>query len=261
VDVDGVIKRGSKIVEGTADAMETLRRKSVPFLLVTNNSTKTPAHMSQQFRSKGLEVKPEEIMTSSQALTHLLDKRPELQRSARKGVCVLGEDGLLEELVSRGYPITDNETQGLLAVGLDRSFDYKKLVCAMRSIQSGAAFVATNTDKTYPAEEFEMPGAGSIIASIVACTNKRPRVVGKPSRIFFSAAVARLNGSVNPRNIVVIGDRPETDVVMANRNGCVSVLVLSGVTKEFDTRRLRGHERPKFVFADFREAIERLIAS
>jgi HAD superfamily hydrolase (TIGR01450 family) len=260
MDVDGVIKRGSELIEGTVEAIETLRRKSVPFLLITNNSTKTPASLSHQFESKGLGVEAKEIMTSSQALTHLLDRQPKMQQRARRGVYVLGEEGLLSELTHLGYPLVDKQTDGLLAVGLDRGFDYKKLVCAMRSIQLGAVFLATNTDKTYPAEEAEMPGAGSIVASIVACTNKKPIVVGKPSRTFFRAAMTRFNASLDPKDVLVVGDRPETDIVMANRNGCASVLVLSGVTKEIDPIKLREFERPTFVFTNLYEAVKSLIA-
>ncbi|PSN84011.1 hypothetical protein B9Q01_02425 [Candidatus Marsarchaeota G1 archaeon OSP_D] len=255
IDIDGVVKRGSTLIEGSIEAFDIIKQSGVPFLLITNNSTKTPEQLSKEFEEKGLSIEKEKIFTSAKALVYALNSKKEYTKKALEGVLAIGEEGLLSELKQSGFKLETELTQGVVVVGLDSAFNYQKLVKAMRSIEQGALFFATNTDRTYPTEEGKLPGAGALVCSVVACTGKRPVLVGKPSKIFFKAALSALN--LRNSNIVVIGDRPETDIRMANRNGCSSVLVLSGVTTQSELNKLR--EKPSFVAKNLLEAVKKLI--
>ena len=120
-----------------------------------------------------------------------------------------------------------------VVVGLDRSFDYRKMAIAMSCIRRGALFVATNTDATVPSEGGELPGAGSIVSAIAACAGRGPDlVVGKPNPRSFEIALEKLG--LEGEEVLVIGDRLETDIAGAARLGLDSALVLTGVAREGD---------------------------
>ncbi|MEM0120054.1 MAG: HAD-IIA family hydrolase [Thermoprotei archaeon] len=257
IDVDGVVKLGKNLIPRVAQAVRLMRESPLKFLFVTNNSTKTPKALAADFAVAGLDVKEGEIMTSSQVLVGLLGQSEKLRSKAKLGVYVIGESGVVTELESNGYTITSEATPGLVVVGLDRGFTYSKLATAIHSIMLGASYICTNTDVTYPTEQGLMPGAGSIAASITAAAGKRPMVVGKPSKVFFRQAVRRLGVALGVRDVLVVGDRPETDIKMANLVGCDSALVLSGVTRRVDG--LDGLYKPTYVFSDLYEVVESLL--
>ena len=53
-DMDGVIDRGSQLIEGAADFVNRLLEKEIPFLFLTNNSEKTPIDLKKRLESKGI---------------------------------------------------------------------------------------------------------------------------------------------------------------------------------------------------------------
>ena len=99
-------------------------------------------------------------------------------------------------------------------------------------IRSGVPFIGTNPDRTFPTPEGQVPGAGSILATIEAATDTTPLVIGKPNPAMYQYALDRLG--TTPQETLVVGDRLETDIAGAQELGCPSALVLSGVTSEED---------------------------
>ena len=79
------------------------------------------------------------------------------------------------------------------------------------------------------------PGAGAILASIVAATGAHAEVMGKPHAPMMDAVADRLQGC---RSIAVVGDRAETDLAGGAARGWKTILVLSGVTDEGGASRL-----------------------
>ena len=136
---------------------------------------------------------------------------------------------------------------------MDRKFNYKKLMMGMRKILSGALFIATNLDKTFPSSDGLIPGAGSIVAAMEACVNRKPDIViGKPSKIMFELALK----NVNRKRTLVVGDRLDTDVVVARKLKIRSILLLTGVSTLRDVRRAhRMGESPDFVYESLAEVV------
>jgi len=112
--------------------------------------------------------------------------------------------------------------------GADFALTYEKLKIATLAIRRGAAYVATNPDRTFPSEEGLIPGAGAIIAAIQAATDVQPIVIGKPEPAMLLQA-ARMIGC-SPDAMLMVGDRLDTDVLAGKRCGMRTALVLTGVT-------------------------------
>ncbi len=227
IDLDGVVYIGTEAIPGAVDFLSKARSHGLPYLLVTNNSTATVRVVADRLRSMGIQVEPDEILTSAEAAAALV--KTASPDGAR--VLAVGEAGLREALAHQGLEVVDGgSTVDWVVVGLDRAFDYAKLAAATRAILSGARFVATNTDPLLPVERGRVvPGAGSIIAAIRTATGAEPTVVGKPEPGLFQRGLQRL-GIPEPQQAAMIGDRIDTDVVGGQRAGLRTVLVLTGLT-------------------------------
>jgi 4-nitrophenyl phosphatase len=121
-----------------------------------------------------------------------------------------------------------------VVAGMDRKLTYDKLRRATLLIRAGAPFIGTNPDKTFPVPEGLIPGAGSILAALETATGVTPLIMGKPSPAMYEVALMRLGTS--PAETLVIGDRLETDIEGAQKIGCRTGLVLSGVTTAVQAR-------------------------
>ena len=228
IDLDGVVYMGREPIAGAAGFLSEARRRGLPFLLVTNNSTTSPELVAERLSGMHIDVEPNEILTSAQAAVAYVRAHSEGKTRVR----VIGEAGLRQAAEAEGLEVFEDGEAHVdwVVAGLDRAFDYHKLTAATRDILGGARFLATNADALLPVEGGNvLPGAGSIVGAIQIATAVDPIVVGKPEPGLFEHGLRRL-GDMQPGEVAMIGDRLDTDVVGARRAGLRSVLVLSGVT-------------------------------
>lgn len=257
IDMDGVLYRGEAAIPGAAGFLALLREQGKKFLLLTNNSTRTPAQYVEKLARMGIQVDQGHIFTSAQATALYL------RQVARPGsrVYLVGMDGIREALLAEGFTLTDGTDVDFVVVGMDTTVTYEKLKKATLAIRAGARFIATNPDRTLPTEEGIVPGAGSILAAIETATGVKPTIVGKPQKPIFDIALKRLGS--RPEETAVIGDRLETDILGGIRSGLKTILVLSGVTTREDlagdpTGRSRPEIKPHWVFESVKELAEEL---
>lgn len=241
LDLDGVVYRGDTPLPGAVEFISELQARRVPFLFITNNSTRTPAQYVAKLARMGLRVGEEKILTSSLATAAYL------ATLAPPGtpIYVIGETGLRQALAARGFLVTgDHAAACYVVAGHDTALTWPKLAAATLAIRRGAAFIATNPDRTLPTEEGLVPGAGAILAALEAASGVPPQVIGKPEAGIFRQALARL--SMSPEYVAMIGDRLETDILGGHRAGLRTIAVLSGVTtaEEF----AQANPQPDWVF-------------
>jgi 4-nitrophenyl phosphatase len=140
---------------------------------------------------------------------------------------VVGEEGIRTALAAAEIATTDDPDEAhSVIVGLDRRFDYDALRRAARAAAAGAAFIATNDDRTFPSVGPDVPGAGALLAAIEAASGRKAIVAGKPHAAMLRCVASLLGPGVT----WVVGDRPETDIAFARAGSWYGVLVLSGVT-------------------------------
>ncbi len=229
IDMDGVLWRGRTFLPGVMEFFTALRQQSLPFILATNNSTATPQGVVERLAGSGVQVLPQEVLTSSLATASYL--REQLEPGAT--LHVVGELALQDALRSAGFILTgESRHVDAVVVGFDRNISWEKLTKAALAIQFGALFVGTNPDKSFPIEEGQAPGNGAFITAIEVTTKVKPVIVGKPEPLLYQQAAERLQ--VPTEGILVVGDRLETDILGAQHARMASVLLLSGVTSADD---------------------------
>lgn len=231
--MDGVLWRGSQPIGDLQQIFTRIRANQWKVCLATNNATLTVAQYLDKLRGFGVSLQPEQIVNSSQAAAHYLSH----QHPKGGNVYVIGENGLVDTLIEEGFtsiiltPEEANEKSGeILAVvaGMDRTVTFNKLTVATRLIRSGVPFIGTNPDRTFPTPIGLVPGAGAILAALETATDVQPLICGKPSPEMYRVALERMG--VDPQRTLVVGDRLETDIAGGQALGCLTALVLSGVT-------------------------------
>jgi len=230
-------------LEGVPDFFSFLRTNSLPFLLVTNNSTATPKSVVERMGGAGVQIDPDEVLTSSQATATYLQH----QFPSGTAIYVIGEDALKGALSAAGFHLHDS-ADGVQAVvmGFDREISWAKMTEASIAIQSGAHFVATNPDLSFPIERGQAPGAGAFIKAVQLTTNVEPLIIGKPEPPLFNLARERLG--LTAEHILALGDRMETDILGAQRAGIAACLLLTGVTSSDQAKA--STIKPDWIFDD-----------
>ncbi len=236
IDLDGVVYRGKELISDSDSRIAALKSRS-KVLFLTNNSTKTRAQYVEKLRGFGISVDENEVITSGYAAALYIKKNYN-----NPNVFVIGEDGLKKELQWRGVQVGWRECD-IVLVGLDRSFNYSKMALASRFVQSGADFIATNTDNTLITERGMLPGAGAIVRAVQTACRKEPTVVGKPSEIIAKIALDRLK--LEPKDVLLLGDRLETDIAMGNKVGMKTAMVLTGYSQREDIEK--SGIRPDYI--------------
>jgi len=236
-DMDGVIWRGSEIILDSVNTIKLLINRGFNTIFLTNNSTRSREMYRRKLKRIGIKVPIENIFTSSYCTAKYI-----YEKFGGGKAYIIGEIGLKRELTNFNIRIVGEGDVDFVIIGMDRKFNYKKLMMGMRKILSGALFIATNLDKTFPSSDGLIPGAGSIVAAMEACVNRKPDIViGKPSKIMFELALK----NVNRKRTLVVGDRLDTDILGANNMGLDSALVLTGISKRNDISKL--NIRPRYV--------------
>ena len=167
----------------------------------------------------------------------------------------IGESGLIDILVSQGIEIADHDVDAVI-VSYDREISYDKLTRALRLINKGARFIATNTDQVITVEDGLVPEAGPLVAAVQAATGRMPEIFGKPERAIIDAALKRLGKSVD--ECVIVGDNLLTDIVAGHNVGMRSILILTGVATPEDAQA--SVVRPTWVTENYQELTDILLS-
>jgi 4-nitrophenyl phosphatase len=245
MDMDGVIYREQQALPGAHAFFDFLRTYDIPFVLVTNNSSRTTQQIRDHLANMGLSLTPEEILTSAQATALYLRERA----PAGARVLPVGHEGLRAALRDAGFSLVDTRPADYVVAGIDWHFTYDTLKQAGLAIRDGAGFVGTNPDRTFPGKEGILPGAGAILAALTAYTDVEPVIIGKPALPLIELALARLD--VPASQVAIVGDRLETDILAGQRAGLLTILVLTGVTQR---QALAASDiAPNLVFEDLAE--------
>ncbi|MFD4354059.1 HAD-IIA family hydrolase [Nocardia sp. NPDC058519] len=220
--MDGVLVHEDQLIPGADEFLAELRANEIPFLVLTNNSIRTPRDLQARLRHTGLDIPEESIWTSALATaTFLDDQRP------NGTAYVVGESGLTTALHEIGYVLTDSDPD-YVVLGETRTYSFEAITTAIRLVDRGAKFIATNPDATGPSRDGVLPATGSVAALITRATGKEPYYVGKPNPLMMRSALRRIGA--HSQSTVMIGDRMDTDVIAGLEAGLRTVLVTSGIS-------------------------------
>ncbi|MFB7876750.1 MULTISPECIES: HAD-IIA family hydrolase [unclassified Nocardia] len=220
--MDGVLVHEDQLIPGADEFLAELRANEIPFLVLTNNSIRTPRDLQARLRQTGLDIPEQSIWTSALATATFLD-----EQRPNGTAYVVGESGLTTALHEIGYVLTDVDPD-YVVLGETRTYSFEAITTAIRLVDRGAKFIATNPDATGPSRDGVLPATGSVAALITRATGKDPYYVGKPNPLMMRSALRRIGA--HSQSTVMIGDRMDTDVIAGLEAGLRTVLVTSGIS-------------------------------
>ncbi|MFH9978066.1 HAD-IIA family hydrolase [Streptomyces sp. NPDC017179] len=247
-DMDGVLIHEGVPIPGADAFLKKLRESGRPFLVLTNNSIYTQRDLHARLQRMGLDVPMENIWTSALATAQFLDD----QRPGGSAY-VIGEAGLTTALHDIGYILTDHDPDFVI-LGETRTYSFEAMTKAVRLINDGARFIATNPDNVGPSAEGALPATGSVAALITAATGRKPYFIGKPNPLMMRAGLNAIGA--HSETSAMIGDRMDTDVLAGLEAGMRTFLVLSGVTQADEIDRYPF--RPSHVVDSIADLVERI---
>ncbi|MEE3954926.1 TIGR01457 family HAD-type hydrolase [Peribacillus frigoritolerans] len=237
IDLDGTMYRGTEQIAEAAGFINDLRKRDIPYLFVTNNSSRTPAQVADKLRSIGISTEDDQVFTTSMATANYIAEQ-------KKGasVYVVGEEGIIEALKEKGMKLVE-EHPDYLVMGIDRGVNYEKLSKACLAVRNGAVFISTNGDIAIPTEQGLLPGNGSLTSVVSVSTQVQPIFIGKPESVIVEQALRVLG--VPKDETIMVGDNYDTDILAGINAGIDTLLVHTGVTTK---ERLKQYkEQPTHV--------------
>ncbi len=229
IDMDGVLVKGKTMIPGADSFIERLLACHIKFLILTNNPLYTQRDLEHRLNLVGLKVPSDLIFTSAIAAARFV------QNQKPNGTAfVIGESGLTQALHEVGYVQTDIHPDYVI-LGEVNTYNFEMIARAIRLINDGAMFIATNPDPTGPTEGGIVPATGAMAALIEKATGKPPFFVGKPNALMMRSAIRYLG--VHSEDTIMVGDRMDTDIVAGVMSGLDTILVLSGVSSREDVLR------------------------
>lgn len=234
-DLDGVVWLARRALPGAPEAIARMRATGRRVLFVTNNAMSTIADQEGALAAIGVPAVGD-VVTSAQAGAFLV--------AAGERVLVCGGPGVMEAVEARGAIAVRSDTVSrssdagsfdagsfdAVIVGLHHHFDYDGVAAANAAIRSGARFIATNDDATYPTPDGPIPGAGALVAAVATAAETHPVIAGKPYRPMADLVAERCGPGYTPAAALMVGDRASTDGRFAEAVGCPFALVRTGVT-------------------------------
>ena len=228
-DMDGVLVHEEDPIPGAVEFVEALKQSGRPFLVLTNNSIYTPRDLRARLLASGIDVPEDAIWTSALATAQfLLDQRP------NGSAYVVGEAGLTTALHDIGYVMTERSPD-YVVLGETRTYSFESITRAIRLIEGGARFIATNPDVSGPSIHGTLPATGSVAALISTATGRQPYYIGKPNPLMMRSALNQLEA--HSESTIMIGDRMDTDIISGLEAGMRTILVTTGSTRPEDVER------------------------
>jgi NagD protein len=222
-DMDGVLVHEEHAIPGAAEFLAALQERGLRFQVLTNNSIYTPRDLRVRLLRSGLDVPENSIWTSAMATAQFLaDQRPD------GSAYVVGEAGLTTALHAVGYVMTENDPD-YVVLGETRTYSFEAITRAIRLIEGGARFIATNPDPSGPSPQGTLPATGSVAALISAAPNRAPSYIGTPKPLMLRSALNQLEA--HSETTVMIGDRMDTDIISGLEAGMRTILVETGSTR------------------------------
>ena len=249
LDMDGTIYLGNELFPFTKDFLKKVEDTGREYYFFTNNSSKSQQAYIEKLGKLGIQIKKDQMMTSSHVIVKYLKEHYE-----GKSIYVLGTQSLIQEFQYFDMNLTE-EDPDIVVLGFDTTLTYEKLSKACHYIRNGCIYFGINPDWNCPMEGGAfIPDCGSIAKLIEASTGRFPEFFGKPSKHTLDYIIQETG--YKPDEIAIVGDRLYTDIAVADQSDVTSILVLSGESTREDVTT--SDVKPNVILEDLSEITKML---
>jgi HAD superfamily hydrolase (TIGR01458 family) len=226
LDMEGVLHVGFEPLDGAVEAVRALRERGLPLAILTNTTGKHRRVIAERLDAIGFDFAADEIVTAASATADHLRRR-----HGGKRVLLLAEPGAADEFDEIPLAERGADAEVVCLGGPDDRFTYARLQEAFGALRRGAAFVAMHRNRWWPTAAGEALDAGCYVRGLEYASGRRARVIGKPSRDVYRAALRACG--VEAADAMMVGDDLDSDLATARRLGMATCLVRTGKGASF----------------------------
>ncbi|EXJ16264.1 TIGR01458 family HAD-type hydrolase [Imhoffiella purpurea] len=244
IDMDGVLYEGERPIPGAAETLDWLRSRGIPFLFLTNTSSRPRSALVEKLAGFGIAADPDRILTPPVAAARWLTAHVE------DPVVLCVPDATLSDFAD--LPLADPESGdpvGAVVLGdLGEGWSFSRLNQAFRCLmrQNRPHLVALGMTRYWKAEDGLRLDTGPFVAALEQASGRSAVVLGKPEAPFFETALGLLGASAD--ETCMIGDDLRGDIGGARSAGMRALLVRTG---KFQPSDLDQDIRPTAVIDSF----------
>ncbi len=248
-DMDGTIYLGKNLIDGTLETFKYLKDHHVEYLFFTNNSSHDLDFYYKKVSAFGIDCDLKHNFYSSTEVTI-----SHLKELGVKDIYVVGNKCLKDKLAKHFNYIDrydPNKKVDALVAGFSTELVYDELKGACLYLQTlDIPFIATNGDWRCPIEDgLYIPDCGGMCEWIYRCTGKKATVMGKPNPEIIDYLAKEFN--VTKDEILVVGDRLYTDILVGVNAGVDSLCVLSGESSLEDVKNYE--HQPTYILNSIKD--------
>lgn len=226
IDVQGTLidDKDKKPITGAKEFIDTLNKKQIPYVVVTNNTKKRSDLFHKFLLSLGFDIPFENYLDPFMVLESLVSK---------KSVCCFGPEEFKQTVSSLGYSI-DTESPKAILIASSHEFSSDDYALMIEKVMQGAKLVGMHATSIYAKDSKRYPGVGAILEMISYATGRGYEIIGKPGGFFYQEALFKLNKQKSNlvfKDVTMISDDALGDLCGIKELGAKTVLVLSGKCK------------------------------
>ena len=253
-DMDGTVYLGKNLIDGSLETFKYLKDKKIDYLFFTNNSSHDLDFYYNKIKNFGISCSLEHNFYSSTEVTISY-----LKEKNCKKIFVIGNKCLKDKLQKRFEIVTEfdpNIKVDAVVAGFTTELVYKELKDTCLCLQTfDIPFIATNGDYRCPIEDaLYIPDCGGMCEWIRLVTGKSALVMGKPNPIFIDEIMKKYK--VNKEDILLVGDRLYTDILVGVNSKVDTLCVLSGESSLDDVKKYPHN--PTYILNSIKELPELL---
>jgi HAD superfamily hydrolase (TIGR01450 family) len=256
LDADGVLMFRGEPIPGSPEALVELRRRDIPYRVVTNFSSAHRSTLAAAFgKATGPSADGAEIITAASAAAAYTTANHPGAPILVLAAADARREWAGQEVLSPDEADARSEPVAAVVIGdAGDDLSYRNLDIAFRQIRAGAQFVAMHRNPWWMTPKGFTLDAGAYVAGLEFALGRKAVITGKPSPVVFRQAVAELRAelamrpgrSAGPRlraaDVAMVGDDPRADIAAARRVGLRGFLVLTGkvTAAEADASEVRA---------------------
>ena len=253
-DMDGTVYLGKNLINGALECFDYLKKNNIDYVFFTNNSSHDLEFYYDKVSAFGIACSLEKNFYSSTEVT--IDY---LKGQSVKKIFTIGNKCLKDKL-KKHFELVDRYDESInvdaVVAGFSTELVYQELKDASLYLQTrDIPFIATNGDYRCPIEDgLYIPDCGGMCEWLYLCTGKRAKVLGKPNPEIIDYLAKEFN--VKKEEIMVVGDRLYTDILVGVKANVDSLCVLSGECNEED---IKNYEfKPTYILQSIKDLPELL---
>lgn len=219
IDLDGVLKIGDSPAPDVKEFIDFINEKQIPACILSNSTLSTGELVKEFFSSQNIELTIPAITAFDATLSFVKKNYKRVQLYCR------------DYLIHHFEGLIDEENPEAIVVGdIEDRWNYQIVNDIFKKVFEGADLVAMHKNKYWNAAGELLIDAGAFITGIEFASGKEAILIGKPSTLFFKAALESINAKMED-GFYMIGDDIENDIKAAQDIGGKGILIYTGKTK------------------------------